>query len=203
MTNKRRRTPRVSAGAHQTKGTSPKSSQGESGTLEARLQRVKLFLCDVDGILTDGSIFITADGEFKQFNILDGLGLRLLQNEGIKVGWISNRPSAVTERRANELKIDFLVQQKQGTKVAAVEDILRQTGLDFPAACFMGDDIVDLAVLRRVGLAIAVPGGIQETKNLAHHVTKAPGGRGAVREVVEMILKAQGKWNRLVQQYLA
>ena len=183
----------------------PKARSTRKGavTLRLRLRRVKLFLCDVDGILTDGTVFITSDGEMKQFNILDGLGLRFLQQHGVKVGWISNRPSRVTERRATELKVDFLVQQKGGTKVAAVEKILAETGLTFDDVCFMGDDIVDVAVLRRAGLAVAVPAGIAETKQLAHYITEAAAGRGAVREVAEMILKAQGKWSGLVQEFLA
>ncbi|MEO5803206.1 MAG: HAD hydrolase family protein [Verrucomicrobiota bacterium] len=169
-------------------------------TLSAKLARVKIFLCDVDGILTDGSVFIGQAGEMKQFSIQDGLGLKLLQREGIKVGWISNRPSRVTLRRAEELKLDFLSQDK-ASKVAAAEKILARAGLNWADACYMGDDIVDLCLLTRAGLAISVPNGIAEAKKAADYVTKAAGGHGAVREVVELILKAQKKWNRLVQEY--
>lgn len=169
-------------------------------SLAAKFARVKIFLCDVDGILTDGSVFISQAGETKQFSIQDGLGLKLLQREGIKVGWISNRPSRVTLRRAEELKVDFLSQDKS-SKVAAAEKILARTGLTWNDACYMGDDIVDLCLLTRAGLAISVPNGVAEAKNAAHYVTKAKGGHGAVREVVEMILKAQKKWNQIVQEY--
>jgi 3-deoxy-D-manno-octulosonate 8-phosphate phosphatase (KDO 8-P phosphatase) len=169
-------------------------------SLNAKLARVKIFLCDVDGILTDGSVFISEGGEMKQFSIQDGLGLKLLQREGIKVGWISARPSRVTLRRAEELKIDFLSQDKS-SKISAAEKILARASLNWSDACYMGDDIVDLCLLTRAGLAISVPNGIAEAKSAAHHVTKAAGGHGAVREVVELILKAQKKWNRLVEEY--
>lgn len=168
--------------------------------LSAKLARVKIFLCDVDGILTDGSVFISETGEMKRFSIQDGLGLKLLQREGIKVGWISNRPSRVTLRRAEELKIDFLSQDKS-SKIAAAEKILARSKLSWADACYIGDDIVDLCLLTRAGLAISVPNGIAEAKSAADYVTKAHGGCGAVREVVEMILKAQKKWDRLVKEY--
>jgi 3-deoxy-D-manno-octulosonate 8-phosphate phosphatase (KDO 8-P phosphatase) len=173
-----------------------------SQPLRSRLQRVKLFLCDVDGVLTDGSVIIGAAGEFKSFHIRDGLGLVLLRRAGLKAGWVSARPSEATERRARELKIDFLVQQddRQG-KAAAVETLLAQTGLSWDEVCFVGDDIVDLGPLRRAGLAVAVADAMGEVKAAAHLVTRAAGGHGAVREVVEMILKAQGKWNSFVAHY--
>lgn len=174
----------------------PKSSKD----LTARLQRIKLFLCDVDGILTDGSIYIGQEGDIKLFSIQDGLGLKLLQSQGVKIGWISNRPSPVTLRRAQELKIDFLSQDK-ATKITAAENILSETGFKWSETSYMGDDVVDLCLLTRAGLAISVPNGISEAKKAAHYVTKAPGGFGAVREVVEMILKAQKKWNRLVEEF--
>ncbi len=173
-----------------------------SSKLSSRLKRVKLLLCDVDGVLTDGSVFIGQETESKRFHIQDGLGLRLLQRQGIKVGWISNRPSAATTQRAVELKIDFLSQDK-GNKVAAVENILRQAGLDWTGVCYVGDDIVDLGVLKRAAVAVAVPNGITEARALADYVTAAPGGHGAVREVVELILKAQNKWTPLVREYSA
>ena len=173
-----------------------------SKALAGKLARVKLFLCDVDGVLTDGSVFMSSETEFKRFNILDGLGLHLLQQEGIKVGWISNRPSAVTARRAAELKVDFLKQQGEAvSKPAAVEVILAETGLAWEDVCYLGDDIVDVGVLKRAGLAVAVANAGREVKAQADYVTAARGGQGAVREVVEMILKAQKKWNRLLNIY--
>jgi 3-deoxy-D-manno-octulosonate 8-phosphate phosphatase (KDO 8-P phosphatase) len=161
---------------------------------------VKLLLCDVDGVLTDGTVSMGGGVETKRFDIRDGLGLRLLQREGIKVGWISRRVSRATEERANDLKVDFL-HQRDGDKVEAVETILAATGLDWPAVCYVGDDLVDLAVLKRAGVAVAVASAIREAKAMADIVTKAGGGHGAVREVVEMILKAQNRWPRLIQEY--
>ena len=170
--------------------------------LAAKMARVKLFLCDVDGVLTNATVFIGDGREFKEFHIRDGLGLRLLQRGGIKVGWISNRPSTATQQRADELKVDFLY-QAQGSKVDAVEAILKRAGLDWDDVCYMGDDVVDLGALKRAGLAIGVPSAIDEVKDLADYVTRAEGGQGAVREVVGLILKAQNKWQRLVLEYSA
>ena len=170
--------------------------------LAAKMARVKLFLCDVDGVLTNATVFIGDGREFKEFHVRDGLGLRLLQRGGIKVGWISNRPSTATQQRADELKVDFLYQAK-GSKVDAVETILKRAGLDWDDVCYMGDDVVDLGALRRAGLAIGVPSAIDEVKDLADYVTIAEGGQGAVREVVGLILKAQNKWQRLVLEYSA
>jgi len=159
-----------------------------------------LFLCDVDGVLTDAAVFIGGAQEIKRFNILDGLGLVLLRRAGIKTGWISSRPSAATILRAEELKIDFLAQQKEG-KVAAVENILTRTGFTWAEVCYVGDDIVDLGVLKRAGVAVVVANGVAETKAVAHYVTKAAGGHGAVREVAKMILKAQNQWKKIVADY--
>ncbi len=169
-------------------------------TLIERLRQVRLFVCDVDGILTDATVYMGLDAEIKRFHIQDGLGLRLLQREGIKVAWVSNRPSYATTQRANDLKIDFL-HQNDGNKITAVEKILGETQLRWDDICYMGDDIVDLGVLKRAGLAVTVPHAITEAQELAHYVTELPGGDGAVREVVEMILKAQNKWEALVRHF--
>jgi 3-deoxy-D-manno-octulosonate 8-phosphate phosphatase (KDO 8-P phosphatase) len=169
-------------------------------SLVTRLQRVKILLCDVDGVLTDASVFIGAGQEIKRFDILDGLGLVLLRRAGIKVGWISSRPSSATKLRADELKIDFLVQQKDG-KVAAIENILARTGFTWAQVCYVGDDIVDLGALKRAGLAVAVTNAVAEARAAAHFVTTLGGGHGAVREVAELILKAQKKWAALVADY--
>jgi 3-deoxy-D-manno-octulosonate 8-phosphate phosphatase (KDO 8-P phosphatase) len=174
-----------------------------SPQIRSRLKRVKLLLCDVDGVLTDGSVFIGAAGdEFKQFNIQDGFGLVLLRRAGLKIGWVSARPSAATTLRARELKVHFLIQQKdRHSKVAAVEKLLAREKLSWDEVCFVGDDIVDLGPLQRAGVAVAVANAVRETKTAAHLVTRAAGGRGAVREVVEMILHAQGKWDVFVAHY--
>lgn len=169
--------------------------------LRPRLKSVRLFLCDVDGILTDTAVWMGAEDELKRFNIQDGLGLRLLQKEGIKVGWVSNRPSFATSQRALDLKVDFLVQSYDGDKVGAVQKILEETRFQWEQLCYMGDDIVDLGVLKRCGLAVTVPHAIREAKELSHYVTEREGGQGAVREVIDMILKAQGKWDKLVAHF--
>lgn len=173
-----------------------------SKQLATRLKRIKLFLCDVDGVMTDGAVFIGGAREIKRFHIRDGLGLIFLRRAGFKVGWVSARPSPVTEARAAELRIDFLIQQGDRTgKTGAVEKLLRRTKLDWSAVCFVGDDVVDLGPLRRAGLAVAVADGRPEVKAAADYVTRAPGGQGAIREVAEMILQAQGKWDSIVAHY--
>jgi 3-deoxy-D-manno-octulosonate 8-phosphate phosphatase (KDO 8-P phosphatase) len=170
--------------------------------LVAKFKRIKLFLCDVDGVLTDGSIFIGEQREFKCFNIRDGLGLVLARRAGLKVGWVSARPSMATKMRAEELKIDFLIQQTdQTSKTAAIEDLLAQENLTWREVCFIGDDIVDLGPLKRAGLAVAVGDGVAEARSSAHFITKANGGHGAVRETLELILHAQGKWKMFVEKY--
>jgi 3-deoxy-D-manno-octulosonate 8-phosphate phosphatase (KDO 8-P phosphatase) len=170
--------------------------------LNDKLARVKLFLCDVDGILTDSSIFIGQEHETKRFHIRDGLGLVMLRKEGIKTGWVSNRPSPATTLRGKELKIDFLEQGK-GNKVIAVENILANTGFNWEDVCYMGDDVVDLGVLKRVGVAATVADAVTEAKAAAHYITLAIGGHGAVREVIELILKAQNRWERIVAEHSA
>jgi 3-deoxy-D-manno-octulosonate 8-phosphate phosphatase (KDO 8-P phosphatase) len=173
-----------------------------SKSLAAKLARVKILLCDVDGVLTNATVLMGDGREFKQFHIQDGLGLRLLQKAGVKVGWISNRPSTATQQRADELKIDFLHQAK-GSKVEAVEAILAQLRLGWDEVCYVGDDVVDLGALKRAGVAVTVPGAVEEAEALADYVTRAEGGHGAVREVATLILKAQDKWRRLVLEFSA
>jgi 3-deoxy-D-manno-octulosonate 8-phosphate phosphatase (KDO 8-P phosphatase) len=123
--------------------------------LQARLKQIKLFLCDVDGVLTDGSIFIGGAREFKRFNIRDGLGLVLARRAGLKIGWVSARPSLATKLRADELKIHFLVQQGDKlSKTGAIEKLLAQEKLDWNGVCFVGDDVVDLGPLKRAGVSV-------------------------------------------------
>jgi len=173
-----------------------------SPQLRSRLRRIKLFLCDVDGVLTDGSVFIGGEREIKRFNIRDGLGLILAQRAGLKVGWVSARPSAVTQMRAKELKIDFLVQQGDNiSKTGAVEKLLAREKLDWSEVCFVGDDVVDLGPLAKAGLGVAVADARPEVIAAADFTTRAVGGRGAVRETIEMILQAQGKWDLVIAIY--
>lgn len=170
--------------------------------LVSRLAKIKLFICDVDGVLTDGSIYIGGPGEIKRFSIHDGLGLVLLRRAGLKIAWVSSRPSPATTLRARELKITFLVQQKdQLSKAAAIAAILAREKLKWDEVCYIGDDIVDLAPLEKAGVGVAVADAVDEAKAAADFVTRAPGGGGAVREVVEMILKAQRKWDSIIAAY--
>jgi 3-deoxy-D-manno-octulosonate 8-phosphate phosphatase (KDO 8-P phosphatase) len=168
-----------------------------SDALNDRFAKIKLFLCDVDGILTDASVFIGGEQEVKRFYIRDGLGFIMLREEGIKTGWVSNRPSIATTKRAEELKIDFLEQGK-GSKVTVVENLLARTGFKWEEVCYMGDDVVDLGVLKRAGVAATVADATDEARAAAHYVTRATGGNGGVREVIELILKAQNRWEKVV-----
>jgi len=175
-----------------------------STALRRRAARIKLFLCDVDGVLTDGSIFIGGERELKRFNIRDGLGIVVARRAGLKVGWVSARPSPATKLRAEELKIDFLVQQGDNlSKTAAIENLLAQEKLNWSDVCFVGDDIIDLGPLTRAGLAVAVGDAVPEAKAAAHFVTQAVGGRGAVREAIELILRTQEKWQPFLKFYSA
>jgi 3-deoxy-D-manno-octulosonate 8-phosphate phosphatase (KDO 8-P phosphatase) len=184
------------------KRVSKVAAQSGDAALTARLKRIKLFLCDVDGVLTDASIYVGGEREVKRFDIQDGLGLVVLRRTGIKVGWISSRPSPATEARALELKIDFLVQTKK-QKVVAVENLLARTGLNWEQVCYLGDDVVDLGAIKRAGVGVAVANAVAEAKQTARYVTAKSGGHGAVREVVELILKAQGLWAPLIAEHLA
>ncbi|MEI6340615.1 MAG: hypothetical protein WCR07_01555 [Verrucomicrobiota bacterium] len=167
----------------------------------SRLRRIRLFLCDVDGVLTEGRVTMGGpQGEQKVFHIRDGLGLRLLQGEGIRVGWVSARPSQATTERANDLKVDIL-RQSSAPKVAVVEGLLQELGVAWEETLFMGDDVLDLGVLRRVGFAAVPADGIEEARRMAHYVCRRAGGCGAVREVVDLVLKAQGRWDSMIEKY--
>jgi 3-deoxy-D-manno-octulosonate 8-phosphate phosphatase (KDO 8-P phosphatase) len=172
-----------------------------SKSLAVKLAQVKVFLCDVDGVLTDCTVLMSGRGETKPFDIRDGLGLRLLQRCGIKVGWISGRTSPATTQRARDLQVDFLCQGNE-SKVAVVERLLVRQGWTWKNACFMGDDLLDLGAMKRAGAAFSVPEAIAEARALADYVTQASGGHGAVREAAALILEAQDKWAPLVKEYL-
>jgi 3-deoxy-D-manno-octulosonate 8-phosphate phosphatase (KDO 8-P phosphatase) len=161
------------------------------------LAKTHILLTDVDGVMTDGSVFMGEAGEFKQWSIQDGLGLLLLRQCGFKVGWISARPSPATVARAKDLKLDFLLQPRDG-KVRAAEELLRKNRLTWSEVCYVGDDVLDLGLLKRAGVAIVPSNGVAEARALAHYITPSRGGHGAVREVSEMILKAHGMWDELI-----
>ena len=171
-------------------------------SIERRASRIKLLLMDCDGVLTDGRLWLTEDGgEQKTFNTHDGLGLALLHRAGLRSGIISGRSSTAVERRAQELGVQF-VRQGDPDKTEAFHEILKQAGVDENEVAFIGDDLPDIPLMRLSELAVAVADATAATLLAAHYVTRAKGGRGAVREVVELILKAQGRWNDLLDDYL-
>ena len=171
--------------------------------IQRRARKIKLLLLDVDGVLTDGGIVIGSSGEeLKRFNVRDGHGIKLWIEAGHGLGLLTSRSSRAVGRRAKELGIR-MVYQKVADKLATYQEVKKQTGLTDPEIAYVGDDIVDLPVLRRVGLAIAVKGAARDLLGRVHYRTREGGGQGAVREVVELILHAQGRWNTLVRGYLS
>jgi 3-deoxy-D-manno-octulosonate 8-phosphate phosphatase (KDO 8-P phosphatase) len=171
-------------------------------SIERRASRIKLLLMDCDGVLTDGRLWLLEEGgEHKSFNTHDGLGLALLHRAGLRSGIISGRSSPGVDRRARELGVEF-VRQGEPDKIEAFEDITRRAGVGEHEVAFIGDDLPDIPLMKRSELAVAVADATEETRLAAHYVTRAEGGRGAVREVVEIILKAQGRWNDLLDEYL-
>jgi 3-deoxy-D-manno-octulosonate 8-phosphate phosphatase (KDO 8-P phosphatase) len=169
--------------------------------IRRKAQRIKLLLLDVDGVLSDGRIVVDNEGEeMKYFDARDGHGIRLLARAGIEVGLLTGRSSRVVSHRARDLGIR-MVYQKVFNKVDAYQKIKRRKRLTDLEVAYVGDDIVDLPVLRRVGLSIAVRDAWEGLKNKVDYVTEQKGGRGAVREVVEMLLHAQGKWGEVTKSY--
>jgi 3-deoxy-D-manno-octulosonate 8-phosphate phosphatase (KDO 8-P phosphatase) len=170
--------------------------------IQQRAARVKLLLMDCDGVLTDGRIWILEGGEDqKAFHTRDGLGIELLHRAGLKSGVISGRLSSALERRAQALGISFVWQGCED-KQEAFAGALAQAELTETEVAFVGDDLTDIPLMIRAGLAIAVADAVAEARANAHYVTKANGGYGAIREVVELILKAQRRWDDLVKSYL-
>ncbi len=165
-------------------------------------KEIRLLLLDVDGVLTDGSIVYGNSGtELKTFNIKDGFGIRLLREAGVEVGIITARRSEAVERRAQDLKLAHLY-QGVGNKIEAFEKILAEQKLTPQQVAYMGDDWLDLPLLSRVGLAATVADGVAEVKAVAHYVTKQNGGRGAVRELCELLIEAKGLREELLSRYL-
>ncbi|SEQ26683.1 3-deoxy-D-manno-octulosonate 8-phosphate phosphatase (KDO 8-P phosphatase) [Ectothiorhodospira magna] len=167
-----------------------------------RARRVRLVIFDVDGVLTDGSLFLDDDGrQYKAFNSKDGLGLRMLMDSGVQVGILTGRRSGVVEHRMRELGIRLVVQGRRDKQVA-LEGLLAEAGVDAGDTAYVGDDLVDLPVMRRVALAVAVADAHPLVREQAHYVTQQPGGRGAAREVCESIMEAQGTLQAAVAAFL-
>jgi 3-deoxy-D-manno-octulosonate 8-phosphate phosphatase (KDO 8-P phosphatase) len=179
----------------------------------ARARKIKLFLMDVDGTLTDGGVCLIAatvasgEGEstvteMKVFNAQDGQGLSLAQTMGIQTGFITGRRSPAVAKRAAELRVSF-VHLGQAKKMQAFEDCMKQAGVTEDEVAYLGDDLPDMPLAQRSGLGVCVADGAPELKQVCHFVTQRPGGRGAAREVVELILKAQGRWEEAIPLALA
>jgi 3-deoxy-D-manno-octulosonate 8-phosphate phosphatase (KDO 8-P phosphatase) len=169
-----------------------------AASLTARAKKIRVLLMDVDGVLTDGHIWLLSrrDGtasEIKGFSAYDGAGLKLARAAGLRTGLITGRESTAVAQRARECEIEF-VYQHRATKLGSYEEILQITGAAPGEVAYIGDDLPDIPILERVGLAVAVANAAPEVKRAAHFVTVRSGGDGAVREVIELIVKAQGKW---------
>jgi YrbI family 3-deoxy-D-manno-octulosonate 8-phosphate phosphatase len=169
--------------------------------LEERCCQVELILADVDGVLTGGQIVFDNEGiETKQFHIRDGMGIRLWQRAGYHFGLITGRSSHIVKIRAAELDVE-LVRQAAENKLPVAREIASSLGLELGQVCYIGDDLPDLPVMRGVGLAVGVADACAEVRDAAHYVTALGGGNGAVRETIEMILKAQQRWDELIRKY--
>ena len=167
--------------------------------MERKAASIKLLFLDVDGVMTDGRITINAQGEeIKTFDVKDGQGLKMLRSSGIEVAIISGRKSAVLEHRARDLGIDCLNQGVEDKK-ALCRQLIKENGCTKEQVASMGDDLPDLAMFEESGLCIAVADAVREVREAADFITKSRGGRGAIREVCEWLLKCQGKWNNALK----
>ena len=170
--------------------------------INAKASKIKLLLFDVDGVLTDGKILLHADGsESKQFDIKDGTGIIWAQRAGLTVGLLSARTSAATGQRAAQLGIT-LVHQGVASKLESYEQIVDSLLLDDEQVAYMGDDVLDLPVLVRVGLATAPADAVEDVRSRVHWVSTAKGGQGAARDLIEVILRAKGRWDALLAEYV-
>lgn len=170
--------------------------------LEQRMQSIRLILSDVDGVLTDGGISYDNQGiETKKFHVRDGLGIKLWQRAGHQFGIITARSSHIVKLRASELGVE-LVRQGSSDKWTVAQQVLAEVGLEPESLCYIGDDLTDLPLLTRAGMAVAVADGVEEVRNVAHLVTSKKGGEGAIRELIETVLRSQKRWTELVQNYI-
>jgi 3-deoxy-D-manno-octulosonate 8-phosphate phosphatase (KDO 8-P phosphatase) len=194
--------------------TSPASPSGQSLSPEDRARRIKVLIFDVDGVLTDGQLYFLPENsgrpgpdgklhglEFKGFTAHDGLGITLARLGGLRVGLITKRESATVALRAQDLRLEF-VYQGQSHKMAAVQDILVRAGITLDELAYVGDDVVDLSVMRVCGLAIATANARPQAKEAAHYITSNPGGHGAGRDAIDFILAAQGKLDAVIEAFL-
>jgi 3-deoxy-D-manno-octulosonate 8-phosphate phosphatase (KDO 8-P phosphatase) len=182
--------------------TTPGRQDGPPAEIDALARRLRLLLFDVDGVMTDGRILLHADGtESKQYHIRDGTGLVLARRSGLLTGLLSARSSAATLERARQLSIP-IVRQGAANKLTAYDEILAEHGLADHEVAFMGDDVQDLPVLMRVGLSCAPADAVPEVRGRVRWISTLGGGAGAVRELIELVLRAQGTWHDLVGAFL-
>ena len=175
-----------------------------SPALKKRASQIKVLLMDVDGTMTDGSVTLLSqnDGsalEIKTFDAHDGQGMTLGRTAGLRLGVITGRESPALRRRMREMSVEF-VYEKQPQKIAAYEEILQKAAVTEDEVAFLGDDLPDLTVMKRVGLAVAVGDAVDEVKNAAHYITTRGGGKGAARELIELILKSKGIWEEMIDK---
>jgi len=175
-----------------------------SPALKKRAAQIEVLLMDVDGTMTDGSVILLSQPngsalEIKKFDAHDGQGLTLAQTAGLRTGCITGRESSALLRRAREMKMEFIY-MKQPVKMPAYEEILEKAGVSDSVVAFIGDDLPDIPLLRRAGLAIAVGDAVPEVKDVAHYTTKTIAGHGAIREAVELILKSKGVWKDMIDK---
>jgi len=170
--------------------------------LDARCQQIEMIISDVDGVLTDGGVIFDNQGiETKQFHIRDGLGIKLWMRAGFQFAILTARTSHIVKVRASELGIG-LVRQGFEEKLSVARELIQDPGLQMEQVCFIGDDLTDIAVMKSVGLGIAVADAAEEVRDAADHITTLGGGQGAVREAIEMILKSKKRWADVIQRYL-
>jgi len=173
-----------------------------SSQIVDRARRVKMLITDIDGVMTDGRIVYSIYGdELKFFDVTDGFGMSLLNRVGIKTVIITAKKSKIVKMRGRDLKVarvyaGFL------DKLVPFNDLLKRFKITAEEICFIGDDLIDVPVLKRVGFAVSVPNAVEEVKTVAHHITTKPGGRGAVRELCDLILKSQDKWDEATARFL-
>jgi 3-deoxy-D-manno-octulosonate 8-phosphate phosphatase (KDO 8-P phosphatase) len=170
--------------------------------MHQRAKQIKLLILDVDGVMTDGSLYFTDNGaEIKAFNSLDGHGMNMLRSTGIQLAIITGRCSQLVEHRANNLGVKYVFQGAKD-KLAAFTTLLTESGFTAQECGYVGDDVIDLPVMRRVHFAATVPGAPEIVRQNAHYVTSAEGGKGAVREICELVMQAQGTYEALLNHYL-
>lgn len=170
--------------------------------IKEKAKKVKLLILDVDGVLTDGKIVLDETGkQLKFFDVQDGLGVVLLKRAGINTIILSARYSRTVSLRAKDMKV-FKIYQNSEDKLRTYQKILKQLKLKDKDVCFIGDELIDIPVLKRAGFSVAVANAAVEAKKVCDYTTKRKGGKGAVREVIELILKSQGKWDKVISRYL-